>query len=482
MVLSFSLAAIMIPAAAAVLQLMIPDGDRRAASLVAALMALVELCLACAVLIFFDHGAAGIQFATSFSWIAPLGINFHTGMDGTNAWPLFAVSLITLCCTVYPRGMESRPREYYFWLFLLQAATAGILVAQDAFLLCSFWISSGLAVYFIEGIRAEADPARPGASAHLIYTAATGMALLCAITFLYATSGAGSFELAALSKASHGIPENVQSLLFCATVCAAAARLPLAPLHGWMKASYVKAPASAAAVAGLGIPAAAYLVFKAGAVMLPQGFAALSAATVTLCALNALFFALTAAGEKDFQSACARAAAAAAAVCVCGIFSISRNAQAGALLGACTTACAAAALLLLGDILQDRMPDPAGARGLLQSMPVFSGMFITACACTAALPPSGGFVADYLSLSGIFEAQPANAAALLAGIFALAVFAALACERLFWGDSELAQQPADIRRAEATAVAPLAAFALFCGIMPRMLLDFIVPAIAALTK
>jgi|GEM_PF-6929542 len=478
--MSLSFLVVAVPVLGAACQTLAPAGSLRAARGCAAAFAALELALCALAALLFDRYDPAVQLATARPWIDTLGIGFRTGFDGVSLWLLLAGALVALCCVLYPRGMEGRPREYYFWLFLLEAAFAGILVSRDMFLLGAFWIAYAVPVYFLEGLR-EGEQDGAAASGHLIYSVATSALMMAAITALYTLAKARSFSARDIFQAGASLSGEAQCWIFAAFMAAAAARAPLPPFHSWLGGSLRRAPASGAAIFGFGAITGVYLALKAAAV-LPGGAFGLSWPLLTLCAASALYCAALAVSAEEMQTAVAWSGAAFSAVLLAGAVSGSVTARAGAVLGACCAGAAAAALLLLGDALRQRFQNPLSARGLLQSMPVFSALFIVCAASLAALPPTGGFAGAYLALAGLFPGYPWHAAAGMAAILAVALLAALACRRLLWGDFDAGLQTPDIRPLEAVAIVPLAVFTLLCGIYPKLLLDYIVPAVTELGR
>src|SRR4029077_10957683 len=85
-------------------------------------------------------GAGGFQWETDLAWISTPPIRYHVGIDGISLWLVLLVTfLMPIAILASWRHIESRVKEFFIFLLLLETGMIGVFISLDLFLFYVFW-------------------------------------------------------------------------------------------------------------------------------------------------------------------------------------------------------------------------------------------------------------------------------------------------------------------------------------------------------
>ena len=137
-----------------------------------------------ALLGWFDRASSGEQFAIDLPWIATPNIHFAISANGVSLWLVLLTTLLTpICVLISWRSIQSRVKEFFAFLLLLEFGLIGVFLAQDLFLFYVFWEISLVPMYFLIGIWGH-ERRIYAAVKFFLYTMAGSVLMLVAIIYL----------------------------------------------------------------------------------------------------------------------------------------------------------------------------------------------------------------------------------------------------------------------------------------------------------
>jgi NADH-quinone oxidoreductase subunit M len=153
--------AVFLPAAGALVIVLMPARADRLIRLLGILFTGAALVVATIMLFGFEYGAHdGLQFELDVSWISAISARYHVGIDGISL-PLFYLTfLITFLCAIYTfRVLPSpgRPKPFLALVLLLETGMAGTFIAFDLVLFFIFWELVLVPMYFLIAVWGSAN-------------------------------------------------------------------------------------------------------------------------------------------------------------------------------------------------------------------------------------------------------------------------------------------------------------------------------------
>ena len=442
----------------------------------------------------FQTYSTGLQYEENLAWLPTIGARYHLGVDGISMTVLLLSSLIGVIGVIASSRVRERVRAYFVLLLLLQSAVNGVIAAQDFFVLLLFWAAAILPVaLLVVGWNSEGDAlgesgaaptaAAAAASAGLARFGIGGLAragrllgywtlgtaaLAAAGLVLYRASGATTFDFAYLLKADPG-PRG-QVVVGVALAVAAATRLPLFPLHGWIREALAEAaPGVAVVVAGSAARLGGYLLVRLlvgaehdAARLLAPFLAAFAAATVVYAGLAAW-------RAPDLRRMAAYLALVPGGITVLGLTGLTPLSIDGAVLSIFAGGAAAALLVgaaaSIGQRAQATSLSVLG--GLAPRMPRLTWLWLIGGLAVLGAPLLASYPADLMIFSGSFKHQPAAAFIVLGGLVLVAGALAWVMYRVLFGAANPDAPPAaDASLSETWYLGLLAAALLWVGILP----------------
>src|SRR6185436_12520930 len=104
----------------------------------------------------FERGASGdrlFQFRESHPWIESIGARYEFGIDGIALLLVLLTTLLGFLSFLSSwKAIQTREKEYYIFLLLLQTGMLGVFMAMDLFLFYGFWEVMLVPMYFLIGI------------------------------------------------------------------------------------------------------------------------------------------------------------------------------------------------------------------------------------------------------------------------------------------------------------------------------------------
>jgi len=374
-----------------------------------------------------------LQFEEKLPWLTSIGATYHLGVDGPSMTMMMLSGLVGIAAVLASWGVRERVRSYFTLLLLTQSAVNGAIAAHDMFLLVLFWGAAIIPVALL--IFGWGGPRREAAAWRLVgYWGLGTAALLIATMIAYAANGGGSFDMDVLLKAT--LTPRVQLAVGVALVIAAATRLPLFPLHGWVRDVYADSPLGVSVlVAGSASRLGAYLLLRVLVAGDPDASKLLAPFIAGLAALTIIYAALVALRTVDLRWAAAHLAMVPGGLTVLGLAALTPLSIAGSVLSNFTGGLAAALIVAAAWTLTDR----AQARslqvlgGLAPRMPILTWVFVLAALALLGVPLMASFPAEAMILFGSFKTQPVGAFAVVAGLVLAAVALALLVHRVLFG-------------------------------------------------
>ncbi len=382
-----------------------------------------------------------------------------------------------------------------------------VVLADNGFFFLIVWELMSLLSYFLVVTEHEKTEVRYAGLFYLIM-AHVGTAFIL-LAFLILFQQAGSFSFDAFRHLETPLPEGMRTLAFVMALIGFGAKAGIVPLHVWLPYAHPAAPSHVSALmSGVMIKTAIYALirvyfdFLGGQFPWWWGFVVLVVGAVS--ALLGVMYALM---EHDLKSLLAYHSVENIGIILLGIgagmifqtYGLKELAALGVLAGLYHTANHAMfkALLFLGAgalsyATHTRNLEEYG--GLLRRMPWTGLFFLIGAVSISALPPTNGFVSEWLVFQTLFLGFQIPAVLLklvlplAAAMLALTVVLALACFAKAFGISFLAlPRSSHARHAEEVPVpmrlgmGMLAAACVLLGIGPMMvvpLLDRVVAPFA----
>ncbi len=509
------LAAIVLPLAGAA----VCGGDAVRARRVAAAVASAVLALTAVLVLGYPpgrDGPAGGRFAPwDVGWLggfgAPLDVRLSLGLDGLSLGPFALASLLGFVALL-ARGERVRERAALFYRLVLvaQAGMLGVFAAGDVVLFYACFEAALIPLFLLIG--AYGGEHRRGVATRFFLQALLGamltfLGLAALVVWGYrADPAAGmTFSIVELTARLDAVPvpAAAQRAVSLALLGGFAVKVSLFPLHTWLPVVQGQAPTAAAVLlTGVLLKVGAYGFLRFHLPLLPDATVAVMPWLLGLSAATVLCGALAAAAQSEMKRLVAYVSVAHLGLCVLGTFALNRAGLEGAAVQMVAHGIAAGGLLAIAGMVERRYGTCGTVElgGLARRMPRTAIFMAVMLFAAAGVPGLSGFVGQILVLLGTFQrgwaevpvsgAVPYRAFALaaVAGVV-LAAGCLLVCfNRLCFGPLREPRRhtgalaPADLCLREVAALAPLAAAALWIGLVPQSFLDRVRPAIAPVVE
>jgi NADH-quinone oxidoreductase subunit M len=203
-----------------------------------------------------------------------------------------------------------------------------------------------------------------------------------------------------------------------------------------------------------------------------------------LSAIAIVYTSLVALAQKDMKKLIAYSSVAHMGYVTAGIFSVNQQGLDGAIFQMISHGFISGALFLCVGVIYDRMHtrDIDAYGGLVNRMPAYALVFMFFTMANVGLPGTSGFVGEFLTLVGIFQANTWVAAFATSGVILSAAYGLWLYRRVVMGEllKESLKSITDMNGREKAIFAPLVFMTLLLGVYPSLVTDIIGPSVAAL--
>jgi NADH-quinone oxidoreductase subunit M len=415
----------------------------------------------------FQAYTSGLQFEENLPWLPALGISYHLGVDGIGMALLLLNGIIGLAAVIASWDVTERARTYFVMLLLTQSAVNGVVVARDVFVLLLFWAASTIPVVIL--VMGYGGPRRGLAAGRLLaYWGAGTAALLAGIVLLYNATGATTFDIDTLSKAT--ISPRVELVAGALIALAAATRLPLVPFHSWARDVLADAPAGVVViVAGAASRLGGYILVRLLAGMTHDASRTLAPFLGALAALTVVYAVLAALNTNDVRRLAAYLALVPGGVTVLGVAGLTPLSLDGTVMfvfaGGLAAALVAGSAATLTEHAQARSLSLAA--GLAGRIPKLSWLLLIGCLAALGLPFLATWVSGVMVFLGSFRSQPAAVFVVAIGLVVGAAAIARLMHRVVFGaPNPDAPAPSDASLSDTWYLGILVGALLWVGLVP----------------
>jgi len=480
-------------------------------------------------LVKYDRAIAGIQFIENYQWIPIIGARYQLGIDGISLALVILTTLLgvlaVLCSWSY---IQTRLKEFYAFLLMLQTGMIGTFVAMDMFLFYVFWEVMLVPMYFLIGVWGGKNRLY-SAIKFFLYTLVGSVVMLLAILKLYfmfyspeylqnpqiasavrvaaqtisganqpmldminqaidaGTKGQGSFNIMAFqalgtARGASGmsvIPLALQIWLFVGFGLGFAIKVPMFPFHTWLPDAHYDAPTAGSVIlAGVLLKMGTYGFLRFNLPMFPDAsqHRTVVAVMVVLSIIGIIYGALVAMAQKDIKKLIAYSSVSHLGFCMLGMFALNPNGLNGSILQQINHGISTGALFLLAGMIYERRHtyEIADFGGLAHKTPGYAAAFLIITLSSIGLPMLNGFIGEFLILRGAFEANRIWAAFGALGIVLGAAYMLWLYQRVFFGkiDKKENEEVMDLNRREWAVLIPLIILAFWIGIYPKPVLSY----------
>lgn len=479
-----------LPIVGAIVLAFLPNGADKLAKMVALAASVATFLVSLAVLASFKAGTYHFQLQESFSWIAPLGVTYHLGVDGISIWLVVLTTFLTIVATAYSYYVDVRVKTFLALILVLETAMVGSFLALDLILFFTFFELTLLPMYFLIGIWGGA---RRGYAANkfLIYTFAgsifmfVGMVAL-ALQYQRAT-GNLSFDVVAIQQAvaNGSLWANAiqaEGFIFWGFALALLVKTPAFPFHTWVPDTYSESPIAAPILSSVMVKMGTYGFLRFCLPLFPDVVATYIPILMTLAVIGIVYGAIVAAVQPDLRRLLAYSSVSHMGFVLLGIFSLTHDGMMGGAYQQINHGITTGALFLLVGFFAVRRGTTLfkDMGGLKAQMPVYAALFLLAMLGSVSLPGTNGFVGEFLALLGAFESGYANLAGLNvgfavvagAGVVLAAVYLLYMFQQIFYGPNVNPENRRlrDIKPWETGLAAILVVFILWGGLYPTTFL------------
>lgn len=460
-----------LPSVGALLILLVQGDDNavaRNARAIALWTSVITFAVSLLILVKFDPSNPGFQLVEQYAWLPVLNIQYLRGVDGISVWFVLASTLLTPICVLCSwDSIEKRVKQYFAALLLLETMLVGMFTALDFVLFYFFFEGVLLPMFLMIGIWG--GPGRIYAAyKFFIYTFVGSVLMLLAIISMYLHVGTMDMRV----MLEHGFDPSLQKWLWLAFFAAFAVKTPMWPFHTWLPFAHVEAPtAGSVMLAGVMLKMGGYGLIRCNLQMLPVGSLNFSNLVFVMSIGAIIYTSLVALVQTDMKKMIAYSSVAHMGYVSMGIFAGNAQGLDGAMFQMLSHTVVSAALFLCIGVVYNRLHTREIARygGMAHNMPKYATVFIIFMFASVGLPGTSGFIGEFLTMLGAFEANTWVGTLAATGLVLGAAYMLLLTRDLFYGklDKPDVMAMPDLSVREVVMFAPLLALVIMMGVYPK---------------
>jgi len=431
-------------------------------------------------------------------WVPAFGIHFKLAVDGISLWLVLLTTFlmpIVLCASW--SSIEKKTREFVVAMLILETGMIGTFLATDLFVFYTFWEVMLIPMYFIIGIWGG-ERKLYAAIKFVLYTMVGSLLMIVAIIYLYVrnhdATGVWTFDYDTLLK----LVLSPKERLFCflAFALAFCIKVPLFPFHTWLPDAHVEAPTAGSVVlASVMLKFGTYGLLRYAIPFFPDAFVRCAPVLNSLAVIGIIYGSLVAFAQKDVKKLIAYSSVAHLGFVVLGLSMWNVTAVDGAMFVNLSHGISTGGLFLCIGVIYERRHtrklDEFG--GLATIMPRYFGVFMVMTLASVGLPGTSGFVGEFLTLIGSFDAYKhwaqlgslfphpkALTGVATLGVILSAVYMLYLFQKMMFGPLSNPRNRSlkDLTVRECAYFAPMIVAALWLGIYPNTFLSDIDPAVS----
>jgi NADH-quinone oxidoreductase subunit M len=452
------------------------------------IFSLVPLAVSIYVLVKFDPHVADYQFVEQYEWIPAFGITYHLGIDGISLFLVLLTTVLITLSLLYSGGgdIEERPREFCFFMLVLETGLLGALLSVDLFLFYVFWEVMLIPMYFLIGIWGHGRKVY-AAIKFVLFTMVGSLLMLVAILYLvYAAHvhfNRTSFDLPLLYQVPLSTTEA--RWLFAAFALAFAIKVPMWPVHTWLPDAHTNAPTAGSVIlAGVMLKMGTYGFVRFAIPLFPTVAIEAIPLFMALAVIGIIYGALVAMMQPDLKRLIAYSSVSHLGFVMLGIFALNPEGIDGAIYQMLNHGVSTGGLFLLVGMLYMRRHtrEISEFGGLWHRVPVYAAIFMVVMLSSIGLPGLNGFVGEFLIMLGSFLRLRIATAFAVLGVILGALYMLWTYERVMFGPITKAvnETLSDLTPREISVMVPIIALMLFMGLFPRPLISRIEPSVTAM--
>jgi NADH-quinone oxidoreductase subunit M len=428
----------------------------------------------------FDNSNAGFQMVEKHAWFGE-GISYHMGVDGISMlFVVLTAFLMPFCILASWKSVDFRVKEYMVAFLILETLVIGVFCALDMFLFYVFFEASLIPMFIIIGVWG--GQRRVYASLKFfLYTLLGSVLMLIAMMAMYFT--AGTMDIPTLL--AYDFPASMQTWLWLAFFASFAVKMPMWPVHTWLPDAHVEAPTAGSVIlAGILLKLGGYGFLRFSLPMFPLASADFAPFVFWLSVIAIVYTSLVALVQTDIKKLIAYSSVAHMGYVTMGIFAANAQGVQGALFQMLSHGIVSGALFLCVGVVYDRMHtrEISAYGGLVNNMPKYAVVFLILTMANVGLPGTSGFIGEFLTLFGVFQANTWIAVIATTGVILSAAYALYLYRRVIFGalDKESLKALLDLSPREKAILYPLVILTIFFGVYPVPVFDATASAVDAL--
>ncbi len=445
--------------------------------------ALADLGLALALFARFSTSTPGFQFEERVDWVSGFNMQYFLAVDGLSLPMVVLTAILGLSAVLVSWRIESRVREYFFWLLTLQTAVTGVFLSLDFILFFVFWEAEMIPMFMLISIWGTGRR-EYSAMKFLLFTFMGSAFMLAAILVLYFSLPGAERTFDMVVLADRGVADLLvpAQLAFLGFFLAFAVKLPVWPLHTWLPDAHTDAPTAVSVMlAGVLLKMGGYGLIRINVGMFPKEASDFAPVMAVLAVVGVLYGALVVLRQTDLKRLVAFSSVSHMGFVLLGISSVGAAATEvtpvglnGAAVQLFSHGIITGLLFVVVGLIYDRahtrhIPDLGG---LASRMPVIGVVFLGAGLASLGLPSTSGFVAELLVFLGTFPVWGWITALAAFGVVLAAGYILWMAQRTLFGP-RLARydQITDATLVDGASMAVLLVPIFVLGLYPKLLTD-----------
>jgi NADH-quinone oxidoreductase subunit M len=429
----------------------------------------------------FDPSLPGFQLVEEHDWFSHV-ILYKLGVDGVSMPFILLTTFLMPISIAASWGIENRVKAYMVAFLALETLMIGVFAALDLVLFYLFFEGGLIPMFLIIGIWGHGNRVY-AAFKFFLYTFTGSVLMLIAIMAMYWT--AGTTDITVLLKTT--FDPKVQTWLWLAFFASFAVKMPMWPVHTWLPDAHVEAPTAGSVIlAAILLKMGGYGFIRFSLPMFPDASLYFTPLVYTLSVIAIVYTSLVALAQENMKKLIAYSSVAHMGFVTMGIFAANTQGVQGAVYQMISHGLVSGALFLCVGVVYDRMHtlsiDAYG--GLVQRMPLYAVAFMLFTLANVGLPGTSGFVGEFLTLIGTFQANTWVAFFASFGLILSACYALYLYRRVVFGVIEKANLMTilDLTPREIATLVPLGLLVLYYGVHPQPIIDASAASIDQIVK